>query len=397
MTRSALDIQPRSVCVVLQNSPTLTETFIRSHIERLPARVIAVHGWRPTIGTRPVLSFPRLALYKLSRTLFRTGLEAERTAAYLHVFRRHRIDAVLAEYGNTAVNVAEACRRSGVPLIAHFHGYDASMHSVLAEHAITYPKMFAQACAIVAVSRAMQQQLVALGAPADKVHCNPYGVDCAKFSGADPGTAEPIFLAVGRLTEKKAPDLLLSAFAIARRRAPAIKLRVVGDGPLMKQCQTLVIELGLTDAVTLLGAKDHAVVEREMRAARCFVQHSIVAPSGDSEGTPVSIIEASATGLPVISTRHAGIPDVVLDGETGFLVDERDVASMAERMIRLASQPDLAATMGAAAQRRIRDHFSIEGSLSNLWRIIESCIEQSRSKASLRGMPPHEVVDVDRE
>jgi colanic acid/amylovoran biosynthesis glycosyltransferase len=367
----------KSLCIVLQNSPTLTETFIRSHLERLPARVVAVHGWRPSIGDRPVLSLPQLAFHKTLRTVARTGLESERTAAYLKVFRQYGVDAVLAEYGNTAVNVAEACRQSGVPLIAHFHGYDASMHSVLAEHVATYPKMFAQACAIIAVSRAMQRQLIALGAPECKVFCNAYGVDCTQFSGAEPKTAGPIFLAVGRLTEKKAPDLLLAAFAIAQRDVPTMKLRVVGDGPLMKMSQARVAELGLADSVTLLGAQEHIVVQAEMRAARCFVQHSIVAPSGDSEGTPVSIIEASATGLPVISTRHAGIPDVVVDGETGFLVEEKDVRGMAERMIRLATQPDLAAAMGAAAQCRIREQFSIERSLGELWRIIESCIAKS--------------------
>jgi colanic acid/amylovoran biosynthesis glycosyltransferase len=369
--------QRKSLCVVLQNRPTLTETFIRSHLEGLPANVVAVHGWRPSIGDRPVLSLPDLAFHKMLRAVTRTGLESERTAAYLKVFRQYRVDAVLAEYGNTATNVVEACRQSGVPLIAHFHGYDASMHAVLAEHVASYPKMFAQACAIIAVSRAMQRQLIALGAPEHKVVFNAYGVDCTQFSGAAPKTAGPIFLAVGRLTEKKAPDLLLAAFAIAQRDVPTMKLRVVGDGPLMKMSQARVAELGLADSVTLLGAQGHSVVEAEMRAARCFVQHSIVAPSGDSEGTPVSIIEASATGLPVISTRHAGIPDVVVDGETGFLVEEKDVKGMAERMIRLATQPDLAAAMGAAAQCRVREHFSIERSLGELWRIIESCITKS--------------------
>lgn len=377
MTQRAASQEGRCLCIVLQNNPTLTETFIRSHIERLPARVIVVHGWRPSIGPRPVLSLPRLAAHKLSRVMLGKGLEGERTSAYLDVFRRYHVDAVLAEYGSSAVNVAEACRRSRTPLIAHFHGYDASMHSVLDEHALTYPRMFADACAIVAVSRAMKQQLIALGAPEHKVYLNAYGVDCAKFSGADPEAADATFLAVGRLTEKKAPDLLLSAFDIARRTQPAIKLRVIGDGPLMKQCRALVTELDLTDAVTLLGAQEPTVVAREMRAARCFVQHSVVAPSGDAEGTPVSIIEASATGLPVIATRHAGIPDVVVEGETGFLVDERDVIGMAERMTRLAAQPGWAAKMGAAAQRRIREHFSIERSLRDLWRIIESCIERS--------------------
>src|SRR6266567_2346215 len=140
----------RSLCVALPYSPSLTETFIRSHIERLPAKVVAVHGWRPSIGEHPVLSWPRVAFHKAWRIISRTGLEWETTAAYLKVFRQYKVEAVLAEYGETGVLVAEACRRARIPLIVHFHGYDASVKSVLEEHAKTYPAMFKVATAIVA-------------------------------------------------------------------------------------------------------------------------------------------------------------------------------------------------------------------------------------------------------
>ena len=123
-----------------------------------------------------------------------------------------------------------------------------------------------------------------------------------------------------------------------------------------------------------------------MRRARCFVQHSIEAPSGDSEGTPVAIIEASATGLPIVSTRHAGIPDVVDEGVTGFLADEGDVATMAGQLERLLADPGLAGDLGAAARRRIQTHFAMDDRLARLWRIIESSIDgkplDARSEAA---------------
>src|SRR5438132_3366189 len=122
-----------------------------------------------------------------------------------------------------------------------------------------------------------------------------------------------------------------------------------------------------------------------MRRARCFVQHSIVAPSGDSEGTPVSILEAGATGLPVVSTRHAGIPDVVIEGETGFLVDEGDVHGMAEYMLRMIKEPELAGRMGAVAQKHIQENFSRARSLNRLWSIIESCIEAKAESPDGKG------------
>jgi glycosyltransferase involved in cell wall biosynthesis len=309
--------------------------------------------------------------------LFGDGLQEEQTAAYLKLFRERKIEAALAEYGEMGVQVMDATQRAGIPLIVHFHGYDASVTSVLEEHRETYPRMFSLASAIIAVSRAMQRKLVQLGAPEEKVHYNPYGVDCDRFRGADPGAAPPLFVAVGRFTEKKAPQITIAAFAKVRDACPNARLRMIGEGPLLEHCKGLANDLGMSDAIDFLGAQDHSAVEREMQKARCLVQHSVVAPSGDCEGTPVSILEAGATGLPVVSTRHAGIPDVVLEGRTGFLVDEGDSLGMADRMIQLAEQPDLARIMGSAAREHIRANFSKDHRINNLWRIIESCIARN--------------------
>jgi colanic acid/amylovoran biosynthesis glycosyltransferase len=370
--------EARTLCIVTPYPPSLTETFIRAHAEGLPARTVIVHGWRPSIGEHPVLPFTRLVFHKLWRTIFRTGLEREKTAAYLKVLRDYNAVAALAEYGGCGVWCAEACRRAGVPLIVHFHGHDASDRAILEMFEDTYAGMFQAAAAIIAVSRAMRKKLISLGAPPEKIHYNPYGVDCEKFFGADPKAAPPVFIAVGRFTAKKAPQNTLAAFAEVSRFCSDAKLLMIGEGPLLNECKELAEKLGVGESVTFLGAQEHSVIEQEMRRARCFVQHSVVAPSGDSEGTPVSIIEAGATGLPVVSTRHAGIPDVVIEGETGFLVDEGDVHGMAECMLRMTNEPELAGRMGAAAQKHIRENFSRERSLNRLWSIIESCINEQR-------------------
>jgi glycosyltransferase involved in cell wall biosynthesis len=193
-------------------------------------------------------------------------------------------------------------------------------------------------------------------------------------------------LAVGRFVEKKAPTLTIRAFAEAHRAHPEARLRMIGDGPLLDRCRELVKDLAVDDAVMFLGMQPHETVEREMRRARCFVQHSVEAESGDSEGTPVGILEAATSGLPVISTRHGGISDVVVEGETGLLVEERDVPGMAEHMIRLIRQPDLAAQLGRAARRRAETHFSREQSLGALWDVIWRCVISS-APVPERGSP----------
>jgi colanic acid/amylovoran biosynthesis glycosyltransferase len=376
VTEKTLQNSERKLCVVAPYVPSLTETFIRSHIEDLPAKVTVVHSWRPAIGDQTVLSFPTLVYHKVSRMLTGAGLEREQAAAYLKVFRDYKIDAVLAEYGEMGVQVMDAIEQSGVPLIVHFHGYDASVKSVLEEHRETYPRMFGIASGIIAVSRAMQRKLISLGAPENKIHYNPYGVDCDRFAGANPAAAPPLFIAVGRFTEKKAPQITLNAFARVLKSFPEARLRMIGEGPLLEECQKLVTDLGIGNAVVFLGGQSHAVISDEMQQTRCFVQHSVVSPTGDQEGTPVAILEAGATGLAVVSTRHAGIPDVVIEGETGFLVDEHDEVSMAQHMLRLAQEPELAGKMGEAARTHVRQNFSREERLGNLWKIIDSYIKQ---------------------
>lgn len=363
------------MAIVLPYAPAPSETFITNHIAHLPARIVVVQGWRPSIDGRPVLSLPSRVLHKLRRSLAGLGLERETTAAYVKAFRRHRVSAVLAEYGTTGVMVVDACRQLHIPLIVYFFGYDASVKSVLEEHAESYPRMFAEAAAILAISRLMRRRLVSLGAAPEKVHYIPCGVDCAQFGGANPALAPPLFLAVGRFVDKKAPHLTISAFAQMHAAYPSARLRMIGDGPLWNECRELAKRLGVAEAVEFLGTQPHAIVGREMNQARCFVQHSVEAPSGDCEGTPVGILEAGGSGLPVISTRHSGIPDMVIEGETGFLVDEGDVTGMAQHMLRIAEDAVLAERLGQTARKRIEDHFSLAGTISALWGVMESCMD----------------------
>jgi glycosyltransferase involved in cell wall biosynthesis len=363
-----------SLCIVKGSGSV--ETFVRAHADGLPARVTLIHDLPPSIRDRPVLSqsVPSRAWRKALRALRRREWEWEITSAYLKIFRRARPKAVLAEFGQSGVAVLDACRTMNLPLIVHFHGADISKHQVLRAYAEKYRLLFRDARAIVAGSRAMQQRLISLGARPEKVHCNPCGVDCATFSSASPATAAPVFLAVGRFVEKKAPQLTILAFARVHQRSPDARLRMIGDGPLLDSCRDLARGLGIAPAVTFLESQPHSVIQDEMRNARGFVQHSIEAPSGDCEGMPVSILEAGASGLPVVATRHAGIPDAVIEGTTGLLVDEHDVGGMAEAMLRLIDQPTIAARLGQAARDHVRAHFSMEHSLERLWAIIGRCI-----------------------
>jgi glycosyltransferase involved in cell wall biosynthesis len=286
-------------------------------------------------------------------------------------FETNEIDVVLAEYGLTGIRALRLCKELKMPLVVHFHGYDAYSSEVIDRYKETYRKMFVYSRALISVSRHMTEQLIRLGAPSEKVFYNPYGVDITRFNQAAPLTSPPQVLAVGRFIEKKAPYLTILAFKKVLRRLPTARLIMVGDGALLDVCRKMINSLHMEYAVDLKGVVNHGEVATLMRQSRLFVQHSVMASSGDSEGTPNTILEASASALPVVSTRHAGIADVVIDGKTGFLVDEGDVDGMSEYMCQLLSNAELAAEMGKNGSEYVSKNFNIEASIKNLRHIIE--------------------------
>jgi colanic acid/amylovoran biosynthesis glycosyltransferase len=134
--------------------------------------------------------------------------------------------------------------------------------------------------------------------------------------------------------------------------------------------KNLVKSLGLENNIILLGGLERKEIVKHLEKAFLFLQHSIVASNGDSEGTPVGIIEAMAAGLPVVSTRHAGIPDVVIENKTGFLVDEGDINTMAKAIIKLAENRKLLSEFGTNGKVLIEKNFTLEKHINILNDII---------------------------
>jgi colanic acid/amylovoran biosynthesis glycosyltransferase len=328
-------------------------------------------------SAKPVPEAVRLGKRVLARVCGRDAEVEEISADYRRAFRRSQCQAVLVEFGHIAVQALDACRDVGVPMIVHFHGFDVHSRAMLERYGPRYGELFDYAAALVVVSKPMRDALLALGAPDDKTHYAPYGVDLDRFRPGAPDRAPATFIAVGRFVEKKAPQLTILAFAEVRRRHPEVRLRMIGDGILHQSCVDLVRGLGMEDAVEFLGTQPHRVVAEEMQRARAFVQHSIVAADGNSEGMPCAVLEASASALPVVATRHAGIPEIVIDGVTGFIVDEHDVEAMARQMEHLVVDPQHAAGVGRAARQRIEECFSIESSTARLWEVIRTAIGDS--------------------
>ncbi len=366
------------ICVASPSLDTYSETFIRRHVEHLPFEVLTLSGPRLDHASGEWLlreSFAQRLCHYPARKLRRFDEEAFVTGRQAAWLKRNGVRAVLAEYGFTGVALAAACREAGIPLIVHFHGFDAHNDEAIAPFRDAYRSMLGQAAAVVGVSNPMCERLEELGASKAKIHHVPYGVDPAAFGKADPGSNPPVFLAVGRFVEKKAPHLLLLAFAGVLKAFPEARLEMAGDGPLLGAAKWQAKPLRIDHAVTFHGSQPHAWVAAAMQRVRAFVQHSVRAENGDSEGMPVAILEAQCAGLPVIATRHAGIPEVVVPGQTGFLCEEGDVSQMTEHMIQVLRM-DAAETneMSRAARQRILTAFSQEQTLDKLAEVIRAAV-----------------------
>ncbi|MER8842444.1 glycosyltransferase [Mesorhizobium sp. M0913] len=269
-----------------------------------------------------------------------------------------RVSAILAEYGPLGCQIAALSRKLHIPLHVHFHGFDASALLRSQRQVRHYRWMFGLAESIIVPSRYIALKLHELGCPADKICVSPCGVNPRRF-GVSVRT-EGQLIAIGRLVEKKAPHLTILAFGKVAAAFPESRLDIVGEGPLRPQCEALINSLNLQGRVRLLGAQRSESVATFLQRSAIFVQHSVTAPNGDTEGFPVAVLEAMACGLPVISTLHSGIPEAVEDGTTGFLVEEGDVDAMANAMSVLLGHPSLAAQMGLAGLKRLENNFTAE-------------------------------------
>lgn len=365
----------RKLLIFAPSRRSTSETFIRANLAGLLYEKYAYFGdeYSPS---RPLRCTYALSIL-ISKLLMRlklpwvAGLPASLVAWVL--IQLHQPNLVLVEFGFEAVRVMEACAWSKVPLVVHFRGADASAERWLSLLRQRYQRLFKIAAGVIVKSKPMARCLQTLGASADRMLVSASGANQKLFYGSNPQKSDPIFLSVGRFVEKKGPLYTIRAFARLKEHDPdnSAYLWMVGDGPLMHESEQLVEQLELTYSVVFLGKQPQWKVASLMRSARAFVQHSMVASDGDSEGNPVAIMEAQLSGLPVIATRHAGIPEVVVDGLSGILCDEKDVLAMSEAMQELLNNPLLAQKLGEFGSDRVKKQFTIKKHLHELSLFLE--------------------------
>lgn len=380
------------VCVVVSRFPVASETFVLRQIVGLIDR-----GWDVSIlpvkhlTNEPIPSefsrYPlleqtrasttrepesrgarvgellRLFVRSLCRRPVRT-LEVARRWGRRDVTRILRLADVIRDtepfdvfhchFGPVGAMLEEArwLTRSGAAITTVFHGYDLSRDDV---DPTQYRRLFTVAAALLPVSEAWAERLRQLGAPANKISVHRMGVvfnDDVRVGQR--GGDEIRLISVCRLVEKK--GIADAIDAVAERHAAGDRLRyeILGDGPLMDSLKARAEEAGVASIVTFHGWTDPADARKLLLNSDILIAPSVTASDGDQEGIPLAIMEGMAAELPVISTNHSGIPELVRHERDGFLAAERSPKELADAIERLASDADLRRAMGSSAAERVR-------------------------------------------
>jgi colanic acid/amylovoran biosynthesis glycosyltransferase len=363
-----------------------TETFVHNQITTLRRHrpIVIAHHRRPDTDaplaegaiayeqvTRP-LAAAEAAAYRVAKVALPSGVAA--LASYV---REQDARLLHYHYLTDARFLLGVKRRTDLPAIVSGYGYDVS----------SFPRqwrglgrrylqpVFDLSDCVLAMSEDMRRDVCALGCPEDKVVVHYYGSDTRRFRFPErryDERDEPLILSIGRLHAQKGQDLVLRALRRLEGRGRRFRVVFVGDGPLRAELERLVAEYGWEDRVTLVGHVRYAseALDEHLRSADVFA-HPSVTVDGLKEGIPGTIVEAMASGLPVVATWHAGIPAVIDHDRHGLLVRERDGEALAGALDALLSDARLRARLGRAAARRASEELDLHARTVELERIYD--------------------------
>lgn len=337
--------------VILFNSLLLppSQTFIRALGEQLQLFSPYYAGSRRVEGLklpdeRTLVVNQGGSQGKAEEALFKFSGFAPRLTRQLRKLNPALIHAQFGLSGALTLPLAKSLK---VPLIVHYRGADATIKEEharysSANHWIYYrrrERLKREAKLFITVSKFIKDKLLEQGFPDEKIISLYSGINTEIFQPNPAVVREPVVLFVGRLTEKKGCEYLIEAMARVQSVLPDVELVIIGDGPLRSSLEAKAANL--LNRYQFLGLQPPDAVKSWMNRARLFAAPSVTAMGGDSEGLPNVVLEAQSMGLPVISTTHAGIPEGVIHGETGFLAAERDSQALAEYALQLLKDPEL--------------------------------------------------------
>jgi len=293
-------------------------------------------------------------------------------------FLNKKFDIIHCHFGPNGI-VGVHLKEIGIPgkYVISFHGYDVNSYpKIMGEN--VYNVLFKNGDLFTTNTNFTKQQVVKIGCDEKKIIILPVGLRIArfKFSTRKIRNGDIIkILTVGRLVEKKGYEYAIRAIVKIVAKHENIFYMIAGDGPLRDKLESLVSELGARNYVKFMGVVEEDEVLKLYQQAHIFVLPSVTASNGDREGQALVLQEAQAVGLPIISTIHNGIPEGVLNGKSGYLVPEKDVDALAEKLERLIEHPEIWPEMGKCGRKFVEERYDIKKLNQQLMKIYQNLIE----------------------
>jgi glycosyltransferase involved in cell wall biosynthesis len=357
----------RQVCA-LRGVDTFVMTNAVQNAERFPFRDIEVipqpsmnflrHGWLKFVKRRPPVVY-RGEYQMLASLLERRG------ADLMHIY-----------FGHTGVHLLPFIEQWDKPCVVSFHGADVAVKPDIRDYPAKLRRLFGAVPLVLARSQSLANRLIEFGCPPEKLRINRTGIPLDEFPPVErqgPSNGRWRIMQACRLIPKKGVATSLRAFALFKKDFPNAEFCVAGKGPLQPELEMLAAGLGILRDVHFVGFLSQSKLLGLYLSSHLFVHPSETPPDENQEGIPNSILEAMATGLPILATRHGGIPEAVQHGEGGFLVSEEDHVGLAQSMKEIASTPGLLYEMGMRARASVVSRFEQEGQT----RMLESFYDEA--------------------
>ena len=347
------------------------------HLRRYRAVVMTNEAQnRDVFPFEPVYAASRVSIFrKMGWALAARRFRGVSWRYFEEVVKREAASLLHAHFGQAGAEMIELKRRVGLPMVTAFYGADVSQLPAQAYWRARYTRLFEEGELVLAEGSAMRAALVALGCPPAKVVVQHLGVDLATLAfharSPDPDGTVRVLIA-GTFREKKGIPDALRAVRRVQRRHPKLRVTLIGDSAGRpgddEEKQEILKELAvLGDVVTWLGYVPYPEFRKHLMSHHVFLSPSVTARDGDTEGgAPIAIVEAQATGMPVISTRHADIPEIVVPGESALLCAEHDVDALTENLERVIANPDQWPAMGERGRRHVEESYDVRAQVARL-------------------------------
>src|SRR3989440_3453018 len=350
------------------------ERFPFAAVEVIPKRRtnLLVHGWLKFVERRPPIVY-RGEYQTLDSLLERHG------ADLMHIY-----------FGHTGVHLLPFIEQWDKPCVVSFHGADVAHKPEIKDYPAKLRRLFNAVPLVFARSQSLADRLIHLGCRPEKLRINRTGIPLKEFPFVDrqlPSDGKWRVVQACRLIPKKGVATSLRAFAIFKKDNPKAEFFIAGKGPLQPELEMLADGLGILRDVHFVGFLSQRKLLELYATSHLFLHPSEISADQDQEGVPNSVLEAMATGLPVVATRHGGIPEAVDHGRTGFLVSEEDHVALAQAMQLIAGSPILLNEMGARAHAAVKKRFDQETQIEQLESFYEEAITMNGTAKRVDARP----------